>query len=560
MPVGIMPERPPVKFAVLSTIVFLAALVTAMGRFISLPWLSIGALMFLFVTAASVAWRNRGRTRDVAISWALSFVAWVSVLVGNHGKFVPDEYFGTMAGAAALAALLVALRLPPGITRTQFCLLSLTWGYTMGLVWLAAGYFYNLPASFYVGVFMFVALLGVMKLTFKLPPLGVQLANTMILLFLGLPLADLLVRPSYQLGPRPDARARLYSYAEARKDPRAFARWWYYFCIEWRKTTRAIAMHDTNGIVPFRLRRGIDGTLFDSRIHINQHGFRGPDFPAEKGGAYRILALGESTTFGITLCEEDIPWPDLLQRRIVERFNPDRPVQVINAGIPSYTLQMNLERLHRRLLSFQPDLIISYHGKNGFDWLIPSIPPVTGAPLPHYQARPVKLLGDVEYRAKILLYRWNRIQPSPRSDPEIHLGDNPYAHAYRELIGLARSNNLHLVMANYSMAVNTNSDIDVIGFYRAAFPEVQQTIRANELHTQLVRQLAKENPDVIFVDTHPRLDGQHDKFIDLVHFTQEGRDDMAEMMFNAIRPVLEQEFGKSAEDKAARTEPGLPGG
>jgi lysophospholipase L1-like esterase len=74
---------------------------------------------------------------------------------------------------------------------------------------------------------------------------------------------------------------------------------------------------------------------------------------------------------------------------------------------------------------------------------------------------------------------------------------------------------------------------------------VHSQIKANELHSQIVAKLAKQNLDLSYVNTHPALDGQYDKFIDLVHFTQEGRELMAETMFNAIRSVLEADLGKT---------------
>lgn len=98
------------------------------------------------------------------------------------------------------------------------------------------------------------------------------------------------------------------------------------------------------------------------------------------------------------------------------------------------------------------------------------------------------------------------------------------------------------------MAVNEKSDLDVIAFYRAGFPDVINQIKANELHSRLVARLTTDNPDVYFVDTHPALDGLHENFIDLVHFTQPGRQLMAETMFSTIRPVLEKDLGQPGQN------------
>jgi lysophospholipase L1-like esterase len=240
--------------------------------------------------------------------------------------------------------------------------------------------------------------------------------------------------------------------------------------------------------------------------------------------------------------DDDVPWPRVLERMITNNLRPRRPVQVINAGIPSYTLDLNLKRLHQRILALRPDMIISYHGYNGFNWLMPALPSVTDKAPPAYETRPLKLLGDAEYRLKVMAYRRERAAQR-RSVAPAPLFNNEYARGYRELIELARTNNIRLVLANYSMAVNATSDLDVIAFYRSAFPEVFMQIQANELHSRIVATLAEQNASVIFADTHPSLDGQYEKFIDLVHFTQPGRNDMAAAMFEAIKPVLVNQLG-----------------
>lgn len=531
------------KFSMLGALCLLAALVITMGLFLDLSWLVIGAATLLFMEACWVAWQGAGRMWGVALVWSCTLIAWGGVLLGDFPAYELNLYFAGLTGGVALAALLVGWKLPRGNIRSHWRLLGIVWGFMTGGIWLGVGYLSNLPAQFYIGVLINLALLVATKLAFQLPPIPVQFVNTLIVILIGLPLADRFVRPSYQLESRPDLRKQLYSYAEARKDPTAFGHWWYYFVREWHGTMKHICMPATNSAAPFRLRPGTEGMMFESRIRINRLGFRGPEIDREKGNAYRIVTLGESTTFGHTMYAEDVPWPRVLERMITNHLRPQRPVQVINAGIPSYTLHLNLERLHRRILALQPDMIISYHGYNGFNWLMPALPPATGKAPPEYQTRPLKLLGDAEYRLKVIAYLREREAHAVRTAAPVALLDNEYARGYRELIELARTNDIRLVLANYSMAVNAASDLDVVAFYRSGFPDVLAQIRANELHSQIVEILATAAPEVTFVNTHPQLDGQHEKFIDLVHFTQPGRNEMATAMFEAIKPVLEDQLG-----------------
>jgi lysophospholipase L1-like esterase len=71
-------------------------------------------------------------------------------------------------------------------------------------------------------------------------------------------------------------------------------------------------------------------------------------------------------------------------------------------------------------------------------------------------------------------------------------------------------------------------------------------MEANEIHSRLVAELAAQYPDICLVDTHPHLDGVHQNFIDPIHFTQDGRRQLAENMFAGIRAVLEKDLSKNA--------------
>ena len=112
-----------------------------------------------------------------------------------------------------------------------------------------------------------------------------------------------------------------------------------------------------------------------------------------------------------------------------------------------------------------------------------------------------------------------------------------YAKAYQRLVDVARSNHITMVLASFSMAVNSRSETPVVEFYRRGFPSVYAQIAANEIHSRLVREIAETN-HVRFVDTQPGLDGQHESFIDLIHLTQEGRQRMAETMFSGISDLV----------------------
>jgi lysophospholipase L1-like esterase len=282
-----------------------------------------------------------------------------------------------------------------------------------------------------------------------------------------------------------------------------------------------------------------------STFAINSRGFRGREIPAEKGDAYRIVALGESTTFGVTFNPEDRPWPEWLEQMIRERLKPRRPVEVINAGVPGYRLDQNLHRFRTEIRPLKPDMVICYHGINGFGLLRDALLPIPGAAPPVYKERPLRLLADLEYRLKLLRFEHRPLprrtaRPAPLANPL----ETEYARLYGQLVQIARTNHIRLVLATFSMAASDRSDPEIVKFYQAGYPLAPWQVQANIVHSTIVQRLAGQNPDVSLVDTHPHLDGEHDKFIDLVHFAPAGDQQLAETFFNALRPILEKDLSR----------------
>jgi len=90
-------------------------------------------------------------------------------------------------------------------------------------------------------------------------------------------------------------------------------------------------------------------------ININQFGLRGPDIEQDKApGTYRILMLGDSFTFGEGVKNEEI-FSSLLERRL---DSPSRPVEILNAGVNSYSPVLSYLALREYLNKLDPDLVV----------------------------------------------------------------------------------------------------------------------------------------------------------------------------------------------------------
>jgi len=120
----------------------------------------------------------------------------------------------------------------------------------------------------------------------------------------------------------------------------------------------------------------------DKRYSINSEGFRGEEFPADFNSRFKILALGESTTFGWDV-KDDESYPYYLMQELQNlleseasapnkaRLKPSVPsftktlqknqdIYVINGGVPSYTSAQTLLYMREILKKdkIQPDIIL----------------------------------------------------------------------------------------------------------------------------------------------------------------------------------------------------------
>ena len=111
----------------------------------------------------------------------------------------------------------------------------------------------------------------------------------------------------------------------------------------------------------WRLRPGYTGDGLDGPINTN--GFRGPEFElAKPHGTFRILSLGESTTYGAK-----VSWQDTYSNLLEERLRDQgRPVQVVNAGVRAWSTVQSLRFLELHIQELQPDLILLYQEVNDF--------------------------------------------------------------------------------------------------------------------------------------------------------------------------------------------------
>jgi GDSL-like Lipase/Acylhydrolase family len=99
-------------------------------------------------------------------------------------------------------------------------------------------------------------------------------------------------------------------------------------------------------------------------IAINPDGFRNlENFVKPKPpGVFRVLTMGESSTFGYGNADNET-YPFQLQQILRERY-PSQKIQVYNLGIPHFRTNNILALAKAEVPSLEPDLITLYAGVN----------------------------------------------------------------------------------------------------------------------------------------------------------------------------------------------------
>jgi lysophospholipase L1-like esterase len=93
-------------------------------------------------------------------------------------------------------------------------------------------------------------------------------------------------------------------------------------------------------------------------------GIRDPGFPprGKRPGVFRIVALGESTTYGMYVEKASQAWPHLVGQALGQTLHAD--VEVVNAGVPNYTTWEMTGMAAFWLPEFAPDLVLVHTGLN----------------------------------------------------------------------------------------------------------------------------------------------------------------------------------------------------
>jgi lysophospholipase L1-like esterase len=117
----------------------------------------------------------------------------------------------------------------------------------------------------------------------------------------------------------------------------------------------------------YRQRPGFDrpwGRTHPVRVRINARGLRGPEQPPGRpSDAVRVLALGDSQTWGFDV-EEEVAYPAVLESLLNLATGSARRCEVVNAAVPGYSSYQGLRWLERNFAAYAPHVVLVAYNFN----------------------------------------------------------------------------------------------------------------------------------------------------------------------------------------------------
>lgn len=282
---------------------------------------------------------------------------------------------------------------------------------------------------------------------------------------------------------------------------------------------------------------------------INAKGFVGPDFQEHKPkGTYRIIALGDSNTFGAGFWRNT--YPGMLQELLMRSSSRTR-FEVINAGIEGYNSEYALARLKTDLLRYEPDMITIYVGWNDLMKINPNRVSATGK---------YKWLATLLERS-YLLKAYNKLiffyvrplilQPQVAANQtESHAFDQFVPLAFRDnldsMITALRPRGTKPVLITLPTVVTPLMSLDELKRQRVFFPyyagtySVEKFLSLHRAYNNTIREVAR-NHGVLLVDLDA-IFNTHDKtdlFWDTMHPSVKGHTLIARSIFDNLRLAIE---------------------
>lgn len=280
-------------------------------------------------------------------------------------------------------------------------------------------------------------------------------------------------------------------------------------------------------------------------IRINSKGFRSADLDEPKPhGRVRLAFLGSSTTYCAEVSSNDATWPHLVFQHL-QKIHPNVTFDYVNAGIPGYTLALDLKNLEYRVKPLRPDVIIIYEGVNDFSKDTREVAKKQGLysgesmAVNDFMSRYSVAWYTIEMKAKMILRARKAAQPTGRLRLDADSLSHPFHERYRALVEAAQQAAPVVAVATFSQKVRREQTFQEqlrasqsTLFYNP-FLSVDDILRGMDGYNRAIRAVASETGATL-IDGENEIPGDDAHFNDSVHFNDAGAVIMARRVVNGL--------------------------
>lgn len=302
---------------------------------------------------------------------------------------------------------------------------------------------------------------------------------------------------------------------------------------------------------PGVLYRVTPGYHADYEATINRDGFRSREITPLQPGGFRVLALGDSTVFGLFSGDDTKPWPARLEELLLDAHDGDRPQpDVVNMGVVAFSSEGALANLKIHGERYGASAIVVgvgawndyqiFHEDTSLTDLVAVERDFFGPDMAAARS-PLQMSG---------IWRWNRgrywsrkISESTRIEEEYlergyftpEAADSPrrvplprFREVLREFVAWGDEHEAAVVFIVPAL----NPDAEV--YSEARYPIAR-------VYREAVREVVEEFPHVLGVDAPKILEdamndgaAPGDLWVDWVHFTPGGNEIIARHVYTAL--------------------------
>jgi lysophospholipase L1-like esterase len=279
-------------------------------------------------------------------------------------------------------------------------------------------------------------------------------------------------------------------------------------------------------------------------IKINSQGFVGRELEVEHPALRRIVAVGDSCTFGAG--DEKNTYPAMLGARLEQLEKPGRDYEVVNAGISGLNSGLALRRLTSKVLPLDPYIVTIYIGWNDLMKFSPSAQ--GNAAFLSGVARRIDSLWLVKGLRKLLFFYLRPILWPPKIGPSesgqfVDFKPTIYQDNLLKMIEAVQGAGSRAVLFTLPTVVRPDMSVDDLRAARVVFPYFRSSASVGDLldlldaYNRLIRRIGVEQqvPVIDLARTFERLPTTQGYFWDTMHMSPKGMEFAADAILVGLK-------------------------